>query len=506
MAKKFDITSRYERINNLYSILDKYGKQIPFKMNWAQEDFFWNMHNANVILKCRQLGFSTFIQILMLDTCLFTKNVRAGVIAHKKDDAEVIFRDKIKFAYDTLPEDVRDSIRLKKNTESELIFENNSSIRVGTSMRSGTLQMLHISEYGKISAMYPEKAREIKTGSFNAIAPGNFIFVESTAEGASGEFYDLYYDALSNDVDNLGSMDFKPFFYPWWREPTYRLEGEKWGIPEEYKKYFDSLKEEHGIDLSIEQQRWYIKKHRQQGHDMKREHPSTDREAFEESLDGTYFADQIMIAASEGRIRKVDYDNNLSVDTFWDIGRSDSTAIWFIQRYGQEYRVIDYYENEGHDAVFYLDVLKMKGYRYGTLVLPHDGHTKSMSATKSVYDWCKERYNDVVVWNKPVDSVDVKKRIDNARLMFHKMWFDKERCDRGMTCLRHFRKQWNEKLQRYDEKYLHDWSSDGAISFVLACDYYKSVTERKKVANFKRPSIMRHSVYGNRDNRRRKKW
>jgi hypothetical protein len=504
MSKKFDITSRYERINNLYSILDKYGKQIPFKMNWAQEDFFWNMHNANVILKCRQLGFSTFIQILMLDTCLFTRNVRAGVIAHKKDDAEVIFRDKIKFAYDTLPDDVREAIPLKKNTESELIFENNSSIRVGTSMRSGTLQMLHISEYGKISAMYPEKAREIKTGSFNAIAPGNYIFVESTAEGASGEFYDLYYDALSNDINNLGSMDFKAFFYPWWREPSYSLEGEKWEISDEYNKYFNSLKEEYGIELSMEQKRWYVKKHKQQGHDMKREHPSTDREAFEESLEGTYFADQIMIAASEGRIRKVAYDSNLSVDTFWDIGRGDSAVCWFFQKYGSEYRVIDYYENNNQGTDFYLDMLKLRGYKYGTMVLPHDGHTKSMSASKSVYEWFREAgYQDVVVWGKPVDQADVKRRIDNARSMFHKIWFDKENCDRGITCLRHFRKQWNEKLGRYEEKYLHDWSSDGAISFVLACDFYKNREKNKSIANFKRSSIMRNSLFSKKRKKRR---
>ena len=71
------------------------------------------------------------------------------------------------------------------------VFANNSSIRVSTSMRSGTLQLLHISEYGQLCARFPEKAREVRTGALNTIQAGQVVFIESTAEGKEGHFYDL---------------------------------------------------------------------------------------------------------------------------------------------------------------------------------------------------------------------------------------------------------------------------------------------------------------------------
>ena len=66
------------RLNNLYHIIDKEGRRIPFRMNWAQQSLFDNMHHMNVVLKARQLGFTTFIQIFMLDACLFNSNIRAS--------------------------------------------------------------------------------------------------------------------------------------------------------------------------------------------------------------------------------------------------------------------------------------------------------------------------------------------------------------------------------------------------------------------------------------------
>ena len=85
------------RIDNLYHITDKNGQKLRFQMNWAQEALFNEMSFQNVILKARQLGFTTFIQIFMLDACLFNSNIRAGTIAHKLDDAKTIFRDKVKY-------------------------------------------------------------------------------------------------------------------------------------------------------------------------------------------------------------------------------------------------------------------------------------------------------------------------------------------------------------------------------------------------------------------------
>jgi hypothetical protein len=95
------------RLNNLYKIKDKQGNVITFKLNWAQKELYENMHYLNDILKARQLGMTTLIQIFMLDRCLFNDNQNAGVVAHNKEDAEAFFADKIKFAYDNLPDDLK---------------------------------------------------------------------------------------------------------------------------------------------------------------------------------------------------------------------------------------------------------------------------------------------------------------------------------------------------------------------------------------------------------------
>jgi hypothetical protein len=90
-----------------YDIKDKTGAKVPFRMNADQEDFILNRHGLDVILKARQRGFTTVIQLDMLDDCLFTSNLSAGVIAHNLKDAKAFFGDKIKFAYDNLPEPFR---------------------------------------------------------------------------------------------------------------------------------------------------------------------------------------------------------------------------------------------------------------------------------------------------------------------------------------------------------------------------------------------------------------
>jgi hypothetical protein len=123
-----------------------------------------------LILKARQLGISTFVSLLFLDRCLFNSNQHTGIIAHTREDAEMLFR-RVKFAYDSLPVEIKALRMANTDNARELQLSNGSTLRVGTSMRSSTLQYLHISEFGKICAKYPDKAREIVTGALNAIAP-----------------------------------------------------------------------------------------------------------------------------------------------------------------------------------------------------------------------------------------------------------------------------------------------------------------------------------------------
>jgi hypothetical protein len=161
--------NRLWRLNNLYTITDKNGRRVLFTMNSAREALYRAMHRQNVILKARQRGFTTFIQLLMLDACVFNSDVRAGTIAHTLPNAQVIFRDKVRFPYDNLPDMIKNLAPARNDNACELLLANNSSIRVGVSLRSGTLQYLHVSEYGKICAKFPEKAREVRSGALNTV-------------------------------------------------------------------------------------------------------------------------------------------------------------------------------------------------------------------------------------------------------------------------------------------------------------------------------------------------
>lgn len=218
---------------------------------------------------------TTFIMIYLLDSCLFNDMHSAGVIAHTREAAEDLFRNKIRFAYDALPEWLRKEIPAKADSARVLEFQNGSSIVVGTSLRSGSFQKLHISEYGKTSVREPEKAKEIKTGALNTIHIGQQIFIESTAEGQGGEFFDIIERAriLADTGTDLTPIDPKFHFFPWYDHPDYRLSDIDAGnvsISDKDRTYFDNL----GVALSAGQKAWYVKKKEQQGESMLREFPS----------------------------------------------------------------------------------------------------------------------------------------------------------------------------------------------------------------------------------------
>ncbi len=478
---KDQLNSAWWRLNNLYYITDEKGKKVLFKPNWAQLSFYRTMWYLNIILKARQLGFTTFIQIFILDRCLFTSNVRAGVIAHSKDDAQVFFRDKIKFAYDNLPASIRKEIPAIKNDAGELLLANNSSIRVGTSMRSGTLQYLHISEFGKICRKYPEKAKEIVTGALNAVHAGQFVFIESTAEGNDGAFYRMTQKAraLLQTGKKLTTMDYKFFFFPWWKEVRYRIASKSVVIGADEKKYFRELELKHGIKLDERQKAWYSKKMEEQGDDMKREFPSHPDEAFEQAIEGAYYSTQMALLRKAGRLTEVPYEPSLPVNTFWDLGMNDSMTIWFHQRHGIENRLIDYYENSGEGIPHYARVLKKLGYVYGTHYMPHDIAVRDLSV-----DGGKSRKNvaeslgikPIMQVRRPKNSEEVLEAIENVRIFLSTAWIDEVSCSKGIKALDNYVKEWDEKGGCFKNRPLHNWASHGSDSLRTGAVGFNDIT------------------------------
>lgn len=465
-----NLADREWRLNNLYMIQDKQGRRVQFEMNWAQRALFKSVWFMNLILKARQLGFTTFICILFLDAALFTANTKCGIIAHTREDAESFFDEKIKFAYDNLPIEVRAAIPAKQDTARKLKFVNGSSIRTGTSLRSGTFQYLHISEFGKICAQYPHKAKEIVTGALNTVDTGQYVFIESTAEGQAGYFYDYCQAAqnLAKEGRKPNKMQFRFFFYAWWQEERYTLDPATVLITTKQQEYFQELKDKHGINLTAEQKAWYAEKSRTQGEDMYREYPSTPEEAFKASIEGAYYSKQMAIVRKRGQICRVPYQPGVPVNTGWDLGLDDSTTIWFHQRVGQEDRLIDYYENSGEGLAHYVKLLQEKPYIYGTHFLPHDAGHMSLQTKKTTERVLQEmglRNTEVVT-----RTSDLMVSIDECREFLPNCWFDEEKCSAGIASLDAYRKEWDDKRGVFKSGPRHDWACHGADGFrSLAC-------------------------------------
>jgi hypothetical protein len=468
------LKDQYWRLNHLYRIRDAAGESIQFKMNVSQQYLYDNMHYFNVILKARQLGFSTFIMIYLLDSCLFNSNQACGVIAHTRNDAEELFRNKIRFAYDNLPDWVRENIGAKSETSKKLEFTNGSSIVVGTSLRGGTFQKLHVSEYGKIAARYPEKAREIKTGALNTVHAGQQIFIESTAEGRQGEFFDICELArkLKDSDKELTSLDPKFHFFSWFMNPEYIMSDEdsaNTSITNEVAEYFKTLP----VELTPNQKAWYVKKEAIQGDMMKREYPSTPKEAFEQSMEGAYYTKQMEIVRKNKQITHVPHETSKPVHTFWDIGQgADEMAIWFFQHIGNQYRFIRYHESSNEGWEFYANYLTSLGYVYGTHYWPHDGNKKIVAGEIKTSKQIAKGLgiNPITIVSRTSNrQFDI---INKCKPALPRCWFDEVGCSIGIAHLDGYRKEWDDKLGVWKDQPRHDECSHGADAFrTFACGY-----------------------------------
>ena len=468
------IGDRRWRLANLYKIKDKYGGVIDFEPNWAQDELL-KPHYLNLILKARQLGVTTFFSIMFLDTCLFNDNVNAAIIADSKDVAREVFIDKVKFAYDHLPAWVRQLTSATRDNVHELRFSNGSVFRVGTSLRGGTVQLLHITEFAKVCVENPKKAQEIVSGALNTLQAGQFATIESTARGKDGYFYDMCQAAmkLEKSGKELTPLDWKFWFFPWYLESQYQLKDPDIVISKEYEKYFQSLYDNHGIELNENQKAWYVKKADVQGDDMKREFPSTPDEAFESANEGFYFAKLLSRARHEKRMTRIPHDTHVRQFAAWDIGWSDSTAIWIFQVVGKEIHMLDYYENSGESLEHYVQWVRKRPYEIEKHFLPHDSAGKSAATGKAYVDYAREMGLKCEVLkiehNKLVD-------IEMVRHIMPRVWFDLSNCDKGIKCLENYRKEWNDKLECYRERPLHNWASHGTDAFIYAINAVNKMT------------------------------
>ena len=168
----------------------------------------------DVLLKARQLGFTTLCILLAFDQTLWNSNYTAEFISIDEDTMKKSF-DKVKIAWKHFA--LKGLFKILKETQTEIRFEHGSTIRMAMSTRGGTVNFLHVSELAKIARKNPIKAREILTGAFPAVHGNGRIIIESTAEGEGGLFFDIWNAAIA------GANDFGHHFFAWFYDTRYRL-------------------------------------------------------------------------------------------------------------------------------------------------------------------------------------------------------------------------------------------------------------------------------------------
>ena len=439
---------------------------------------------------------TTIVAIYFLDCVMFCGDIRAGIIAQSDEVAKTIFRDKVKFAYDNLPRHLRQAMPLRRESASELLFDhNNSSIRVATSVRASTIHYLHVSEFGKICAKFPERAEEIVTGSFPTVPLDGIIIIESTTEGQDGHFFTISQRAkkMQDAGKKLNKKDFKLHFYPWWVNDGYRMDPDSVAIEAKDHKYFDEIEKLEGIMIDLDQRAWWVATRDSEfsGEDEKmwQEYPSTFDEAFKKPTAGCFYAKQITMARKQGRITSVPYRPGYPVNTFWDIGHGDGTAIWLHQRVGQFDNFIGYIEGWEEPYSYYVGELQKKNYVWGRHYLPHDGGHVRQGKNENL---SPKRMLEQLGLN----NIEIVPAVDNiyhgiqvTRDAFASAWFDEIECAQGIIHLEQYRKRFSKTLNQYINEPVHDIHSEGADAFRQYGQGYKG-DKRKKGLPRSRPRPM----------------
>tara|TARA_Y100000310_G_scaffold329437_1_gene399293 strand:- start:14416 stop:15750 length:1335 start_codon:yes stop_codon:yes gene_type:complete len=203
--------------------------------------------------------------------------------------------------------------------------------------------------------------------------------------------------------------------------------------------------------------------------------------SFNAALVGSYYGEQMARADTEKRICSVRHDTAALVETWWDLGIGDPTAIWFVQRVGREVHLIDYYESQGQGLAHYVSVLDEKrrehGYNYGDHVMPHDAGAKELGSGKTRVETLSTLGLKPVVL--PLQKLE--DGIEAVRNLLAKCWFDETKCDFGLRCLREYSKNYDEKNKVYQNQPRHDFTSHAADAFRYGAMHRASTGPREPI-------------------------
>ncbi len=186
--------------------------------------------------------------------------------------------------------------------------------------------------------------------------------------------------------------------------------------------------------------------------------------SFEASVRGAVFAREFAYLRENGRIKDLPWEPSIPVNTAWDLGMGDSTAIWCLQLHNNEVRVIDYYESSGEALGHYVNWLRSLPYTWGRHILPHDAQVRELGTGRSRV----EILAGLGVRATVCKQFSLDDGLEAARLFLKRCWFDQARCKQGLEALQNYRRDENTRTGELRAEPVHDWASHGADAFRYA--------------------------------------
>ena len=469
----------------------------PWVLRPEQEELLQETHSRVIVSKARKVGYSTELLIDSLDECLWNKNRHCVHVDFKEKDAykKLGIARLAWFAGPKHPNPaiadiwrgIHCRLRLIKNNESTLEWSNGSRQEAGQSFMGGTPHRIHLSEYGPMSAERPKAAALVKVGTFNALAPGGKLTIETTMRGGPfGECYAVFKLGLDGMAKRkqgkpLNRKNWLMLFCPWYVHPDYDLPGQA-PQTERIKGYFAELEKDPDFPkLPDSRKAWYEETEKEQGENMFTEFPSTKEESVQGKIAGAIYPQMIALKA-KGRIG-FDLEPTPGVPMFssWDIGISDFMSGWLIQPNGPQKWFVDWSENEGVSAAHVAAVLiKWKNQFPGVPMkhfVPHDADHRSVGDGQTFAFHLRKALaiegmqNDVILVPRTKDiwiGINAVRDQILPNAYFHKRCSRKRKSPTGadlpsgVDCLRGYKKEPPSGTGQLKEQPLHDLCSHTA--------------------------------------------
>ncbi len=462
------------RLCHLYEVKDaKTGRMVRFVPSPEQREILEAVHvrgeRGILILKARQLGMSTVICLILADEAIWNAGYQGSIVDQTQGDATLKLRHKVKAAFDSMPLLIRDMFEVVKANDSEFAVKMKgkaasltSTIFGGMNARGGTNQGLHVSEWGPIQHKDPVRSEEIMTGALPSAKEG-VVFIETTWMGGKrGHLWNLTERAMTTRPEDMTTADFHLYFFPWWRDPSYTLEGNVAQVDEETRGYFVGKAIETGHPFTPGQILWYYKVALPKGLARFAEFPTTLAECFMAPVPGSIYADRMDVARAEGRIMDFPWERGELVHTSWDLGSPTNTRVVYWQFVGREIHVIDHDTGLDLDPAGRVAHMMGKGYPFGHHYFPHDAAAQEKTGKNFQQTMTEAGLQGVRIVPR---CRDVWPGIGKARELLPRMVIHKTKCAKLIESLDCYHTKEERTSGHITSIPVHDWSSHDADAF-----------------------------------------